>query len=111
LIEQIPLFYTKVEEKKVGEKKQVGYLSRLSRQAAEITFSTPIDSLTNLKLRLHDVEEQLSVKSFYGKVINLAESKEQNTYLVSFTAMPPEVSAYFQACRQYAVAKSPSLED
>ncbi len=61
--------------------------------------------MTNLKLKLKDVDEQLSAKDFYGKVIKHHGEKE-NTYMVSFTSLPSEIDAYFQACRQYAAVAS-----
>jgi len=100
LVRQIPLQYTVIEGKKVGEKGLEGYVVRLSKSSAEITLGDPAELLTNLKLKLKNVDEQLSARDFYGKVIKHSADKE-NTYIVFFTSLPPEVDAYFQACRQY----------
>ncbi len=100
LVRQISLQYTVIEDKKVGEKGLEGCLVRLSKSSAEITLGGPVELLTNLKLKLKDVDEQLSERIFYGKVIKHTAEKE-NTYIVSFTSLPSEVDAYFQACRQY----------
>jgi len=101
LVRQIPLQYTVIEGKKVGEKGLEGCVVRLSKSSAEITLGGPVELLNNLKLKLKDVDEQLSARDFYGKVIKHSAEKG-NTYIVFFTSLPSEVDAYFQACRQYA---------
>ena len=99
---QIPLRYTALEGKDVGKKRLEGSLVRLSKTWAEITLGASIEMLTNLKMNLRDVDENLSVRDFYGKVIKRLEEKEQN-HVVHFTSVPPEVDAYFQSHRQHAV--------
>ena len=105
LEQQVPVRYTIVEEKNVGQSRLEGSILRLSKHGADITFSDPIDLWANLKLNLREVDDQLSVRGFYGKVLDKA-STDEHTYWVSFTSMPPDISAYFQACRQYAAARS-----
>jgi hypothetical protein len=62
--------------------------------------------LTNLKMNLAEVEDALMKKDFYGKV--LVHTDERNRiHKIRFTAVPPEVRAYFQAIRRYAVSPSP----
>ena len=104
LARQIPLRCTVLEGKDVGQKGLDGSVVRLSKTWAEITLGAPVDMLTNLKMNLGDVDENLSVRDFYGKVIKCSEKKKQ-THVVHFTSVPPEVDAYFQALRQHA-AKS-----
>ena len=53
-------------------------------------------------MNLDDVDEELGAKDFYGKVIE-QPVEHQSAHLVRFTAIPPEVSAYFQSHRQHAV--------
>ena len=75
---------------------------RLSKKCAEIAFAEPVEPLTNLKMNLGDVYEELAVKDFYGKVME--RSRENgHSYLVRFTSVPPEVVSYFQAHQQHAV--------
>jgi hypothetical protein len=50
---------------------------------------------------LGDVDEKLSTRHFYGKVIERSEEIE-HTHVVCFTSVPPEVDAYFQSHRQHA---------
>jgi adenylate cyclase len=98
---QIPLRYTLLEGKDIGKKGLEGSVLRLSKKSAEIDFNEPIEPLTNLKMNLGDVDEKLSAKDFYGKVIDRSWENRQ-THVVRFTSVPPEVDAYFQALRQYA---------
>ena len=98
---QIPLRYTLLEGKDIGKKGLEGSVLRLSKKSAEIDFNEPIEPLTNLKMNLGDVDEKLSAKDFYGKVIERSWENRQ-THVVRFTSVPPEVDAYFQALRQYA---------
>jgi len=103
LSRQIPLRYTVLESKDIGEKELKGSVIRLSKNCAEITLSSPISVLADLKMSLKDVDEKLSVRDFYGKVIKRSEGKD-STQLIRFTSVPPEVDAYFQAHLQYAVS-------
>jgi len=107
LARQIPLRYTVLEGKDVGKKGLQGSVARLSKNCAEITLGEPVEMLTNLKMNLGDVDENLSVRDFYGKVIKRSEEKEQ-THVVHFTSVPPEVDAYFQALRQHAAKPAAS---
>jgi hypothetical protein len=49
-----------------------------------------------MKMNLKDVYEELTTKDFYGKV-TAQTLKDENNYLIRFTSLPPEVTAYFQA--------------
>ena len=101
LARYIPVRYMMLEGKNVGEKELEGSVVKLSKNCAEITFARPISVLTNFKMSLRDVDEKLSTRHFYGKVIGRS-SKRRLTQLIRFTSVPPEVDAYFQALRQYA---------
>ena len=101
LARQIPLRYTVLEGKDIGKKGLEGFIVQLSKNCAEITLGAPVGMMTNLKMNLGDVDENLSVRDFYGKVIKRSEEKEQ-THVVHFTSVPPEIDAYFQALRQHA---------
>ena len=51
---------------------------------------------TNLKLNLDDVDEALSSKDFYAKVMRRLGDQGE-VYFVSLTSVPAEIDAYFQA--------------
>jgi len=101
LVRQIPLRYTVLDGKHVGQEGLAGSIIRLSKKSAEIKLEQAVDNLTNLKMNLSDVEADLIAKDFYGKIIQ-SSSKSQNTHTLRFTAVPPEVGTYFQSHRQHA---------
>jgi adenylate cyclase len=101
LTQHIPLRYTVLEGKNAHKKELEGSVVRLSKKCAEINLGRTVSLLTNLKMNLRDVDEKLSTRHFYGKVIK--HSRERGlTQLIRFTSVPPEVDAYFQAHLQYA---------
>jgi len=69
-----------------------------------IALEEPLDPLNNLKMNIGDVNEKLSTRDFYGKVIERLKETE-HTHVVCFTSVPTEVDAYFQSHRQHT-AKS-----
>jgi class 3 adenylate cyclase len=101
LARQIPLRYTVLEGKNVGRKGLEAALVRLSEKTAVIALEEPLEPLTNLKMNIGDVDEKLSARDFYGKVIEHSEENGQ-THAIRFTSVPPEVDAYFQSHRQHA---------
>jgi adenylate cyclase len=103
LAREIPLRYTLLSGTDVGEKKLEGSVVRLSKNCAEITLGGPISILTNLRMNLGDVDEKLSARDFYGKVIERF-GKKGSTQLIRFTSVPPEVDAYFQAHLKFAAS-------
>jgi len=103
LARQFPIRYTVLEGKNVGKKELDGSVVRLSKKCAEITLGGPVSILNNLKMNLGDVDEKLSARHFYGKVIE-RQGKKGPTQLIRFTSVPPEVDAYFQAHLQHAVS-------
>jgi class 3 adenylate cyclase/HAMP domain-containing protein len=107
LRQKLPLWYTILEGKHVGKKGLEALVVRLSKRSAEIAFDEPMELLTNLKMNLGNVYEELTVKDFYGKVMERLREKGNN-YLVRFTSVPPEVVSYFQAHQQHAVMPSAS---
>jgi adenylate cyclase len=101
LARQIPIRYTTLEGKDVGQKGLQGSVLRLSKNCAEISLDSPVEILTNLKMNLADVDEKLAARNFYGKVIERSGENGQ-THAVRFTSVPPEIDAYFQSHRQHA---------
>jgi len=106
LARQIALQYMVLEGKNVGKKVLEGSVVRLSEKTAVIALDEPLEPLTNLKMNLGDVDEKLSARDFYGKVIDSSREDGQ-THVVRFTSVPPEVDAYFQSHRQHAVKPVP----
>jgi len=107
LAQQVPLQYTVIEGKDVRAQGIAGSIVRLSKNCAEMVLSEPLKILSNLKMNLVDVDEQLSTRDFYGKIVEHTE-EQRTPQWVRFTAVPPEIDAYFQALRQYATKSSTS---
>jgi len=101
LARQIQIRYTVLEGKNVGKQDLTAYVVRLAKNCAEISMANPVEVMTNIKMNLADVEENLSTRDFYGKVVRKTGKNAKN-HVVHFTSVPPEVDAYFQAHRQYA---------
>jgi adenylate cyclase len=108
LVSQVPVECKVLGGKHVDQKGMKGRILKLSKKSCEVALKEPLAMLANMKMNLGDVDEELAAKDFYGKIIEQS-GKQANTYLVRFTAVPPEISAYFQALRQYA-AKGTSSE-
>jgi PAS domain S-box-containing protein len=101
LKQRIPLKCTLLQEKHIGERGIEGFIAKLSRSAAEIALNRSLKLFTDMKMNLKDVYEELTTKDFYGKV-TAQTLKDENNYLIRFTSLPPEVTAYFQAHQKYA---------
>lgn len=101
LAQQMPILYSVLEGKMVGKKDLAGSVVQLSDKSAVIDLKEPLRSLTNLKMKLEDVDEKLKAHDFYGKVVSFSGENEL-THMVRFTSVPPEVDAYFHAFRQHA---------
>ena len=106
LARQIPIRCTVLEGKHVGRERLQGLVIRLSKKSIEIALDKPVELLTNLKMNLGDVDDELPANDFYGKVIR-GLGTDGHTHMIRFTSIPPEVVAYFQALRQYAATSSP----
>ena len=100
LTRKVPLRYKVLEGKSVRGKGLEGSIVRLSEKSALIVLEEPLEPLTNIKMNLGDIGDKLSVKDFYGKVIDRSKD-ERLTHVVRFTSVPPEVDAYFHSHRQH----------
>jgi class 3 adenylate cyclase len=106
LTRQIPLKCQVLEGKTDAGREFDGSVIRLSKKCAEILLDGPVDALTNLKMNLIDVDANLSMKHFYGKIIEYT-GKNEKIHLVRFTSVPPEIDAYFQSHRQHSTKLHP----
>jgi adenylate cyclase len=102
LTRQIPLRYAELEGKDVVRGGFKGSMVRLSKRSAEIVLEEPVETLTNVKMNLEGVDEKLSSRDFYAKVIE-GPPETGSLHTVRFTSVPSEVDAYFQSHRQHAV--------
>ena len=103
LVREVPVRYSVLEGSKyIGKGEQEGAILRLSSISAEIRLKSALEPLSNLKLNLSDVSDDLSEKDFFGKIIKDPLKKKRGRIL-RFTSVPPEIRAYFQALCGYAV--------
>ena len=109
LLSHIPVECKALGGKHVNKKGMKGHIVKLSKKSCEVVLREPLTLLANIKMNLEDVDDELRAKNFYGKIIEQSRAQE-NSYLVRFTAVPPEIGAYFQALRQYASKEIPTLK-
>jgi class 3 adenylate cyclase len=102
LVRQILLLYKVLEGKNIGRENLEGSIISLSEETAVIALAEPLELLTNLKMNIGDVDKKLSIRDFYGKVIEHSEENKHH-HTICFTSTPPEVDAYFQSHRQHAL--------
>jgi len=106
LIRDIPINCRTIEGKHEGDTEFKGMIIGLSPRSAEIILQINVNILTNLKLNLTNVSEELQSKIFYGKIIQ-KQNNDLKSYEVKFTALPSEVDSYFQS----ALYQVPSTEE
>ena len=106
LTRQAPIRCSVLEGKHVGIERLKGAMIRLSKKSVEIALDEPVELLTNIKMNLGDVDDELPPNDFYGKVIKRLGNDGQ-IHVIRFTSIPPEIVAYFQALRKYAARPSP----
>lgn len=100
LAQQIRFRYTVLGGEHVGKERLEGFVVRLSEKSAEIALEESVELHANLKINLEEVDDELAAKDLYGKVVGRS-AKKKLTQLVRFTAVPPEVAAYFLAFRKH----------
>ncbi len=105
LSHRIPMRFEVLRGKDVAKEPKQGYIVALSRSCAEIEMGETVPLLTNLKMNLAEVEDALTKRAFYGKVI-VHMDPDNCRHNISFTAVPPEVKSFFQALRRYATANT-----
>ncbi len=98
----VPILYTVLDGKDAGGDQRRGLIYSLSRKVADIDLEHPLNILTNMKMNLRDVSDELASRDFYGKVIESSD-KDLQRYRIRFTSFSPEITAYFEALREYGV--------
>jgi hypothetical protein len=90
-----PVRYAVLEGKEAGAASREGSLVRVGRSCAELEAGDPPGAFADVRLSLAAAGEALGARDFYGKVLAVGSPA-----LVRFTAVPPEVEAYFEALRR-----------
>lgn len=105
LTQDIPLSYAVITGKRVGFDQKSCRLVRLGGTVAEVIMDQSVESMTNLRLNLAEVETFLAAKKFYAKVIRQTGDDPQR-HLIRFTSLPTEVDAFLQAVRKLGAVPS-----
>jgi adenylate cyclase len=93
LNQSIPVQYTVLKGKHLGENVFQGKLVKLSGCTAEIYSEYPVELLSNLKINLLTGTEQArGLGDIYAKVVEISADSPSN-FCVGFTGIPPEVAA------------------
>ncbi|HZM37425.1 MAG TPA: adenylate/guanylate cyclase domain-containing protein [Burkholderiales bacterium] len=90
-----PVRYALLEGKQAGAVAREGRLVRVGHSCAEFEAAEPPAAFADLRLSLAAAGDALAARDFYGKVLAVGSPA-----LVRFTAVPPEVEAYFEALRR-----------
>ena len=98
----VPLRCVVLEGKGGGGDAGAGRMLRLARNCAEIDAAVPLAPMSDLRMQLVEVSEALAAREFYGKVVRCGAGGAR----VRFTAVPPEIDAYFEALRQHGRRQS-----
>jgi adenylate cyclase len=93
LSQDIPVQYTVLKGKHLGEKVFQGKLVKLSTCSAEICSEYPVELLSNLKMNLvTGMEKARGLGDIYAKVVEISADSPIN-FCVRFTGIPPAVAA------------------
>jgi adenylate cyclase len=93
LDQHLPIQFTVVEGKHVGELRHNATIIKLAPKMAEITAEMLPPPLANLRLSLYDLGTRLITNDLYVKVLTHL-SDHPPVFQVNFTAIPPEAEIY-----------------
>ncbi len=93
LTQQLPVQFTVLEGKHVGDLRHNAAIVRLALNMAEITGEILPSRLANLRLSLYDYHERLITENLYAKVL-AHRSDFPPVFQVNFTALPPEAESF-----------------
>jgi adenylate cyclase len=100
----IPVTFTIVEGKDVGNAVFEGSLIELSDQSGELRSPTSLDLLSNLKVKITTADDFGSSEGeFYAKVIKKS-TKNETDFRIRLTSVPPEVDAFIKQKYKSGVA-------
>jgi adenylate cyclase len=93
LAQSLPIQFTVLEGRHVGELRHNAAIIKLAPKMAEITAEILPPRLSNLRLSLYDSQEQLITNNLYVKVL-VHLSDLPPVFQVNFTALPPEAETF-----------------
>jgi adenylate cyclase len=93
LAQQLPVQFTVLKGKHVGELRHDATIIKLAPNMAEIRAEMLPSRLANLRLSLYDCQKQLITENLYAKVLAYP-SDLPPVFQVNFTALPPEAEIF-----------------
>jgi adenylate cyclase len=95
LPQAIPLQFTLLEGKHVGETVLTGNLVKLSAKDGEVRSEHAVEPWSNIEIQLMSHHGEELPSDLYAKVIGpLSEASPD--FAVHFTSIPPKVAAFFE---------------
>jgi len=91
----VPLWYTVVEDKRLGVAALAGRLVKVARKGGEIHSQHTVAPLSDIKIQLTDGHGYTVPGSLYGKVLPYAP-QQRTGFPVRFTAIAPEAAPFLQ---------------
>jgi adenylate cyclase len=98
LAQQLPIRFSVLEGKHMGELKYNAVIIKLAPKMAEIRAEILPPRLSNLRLSLYDYHERLITDNLYGKVLTHL-SDLPSVFQVNFTALPLEAETFLAKSR------------
>src|SRR5262249_52620870 len=95
LPQAIPLQFTLLEGKHMGETLFTGSLVKLSAKDGEVRSDYAVEPRSNIKLQLMSNDGEELPGDLYAKVMG-ALTEDAPGFVVHFTFIPPEVVTFFQ---------------
>lgn len=103
LARSIPVDCRLLLDKTITDDAFRGEILGLSKKSAELALDRPVHILSDIKLNLLGVGEELTARDVYAKVMR-HKGADAPHYVIRFTSVPPEIAAYLAAHREYAGA-------
>jgi adenylate cyclase len=91
----LPLWYSVVEDKRLGATAQVGHLTQVGPKGGTIRSQHGVAPLSDIKIQLTDGNGHDVPGSLYGKVLSYAPEHHTDVP-VRFTAVAPEAALFLQ---------------
>jgi adenylate cyclase len=95
LPQALPLQFTLLEGKYMGDTVFTGSLVKLSAKDGEVRSDHPVESWSNIKIQLMSDNGTERPNDLYAKVTG-ALAEGQPGFAVHFTSIPPEVAVFFE---------------
>jgi adenylate cyclase len=95
LPQSIPLHFTLLEGKHLGDAVCTGSLVKLSTKDGEVHSEHAVEPLSDIKIQLMSDKGEELPGDLYAKVMGTL-SEDSRGFAVHFTSVPPEVAAFFQ---------------